>query len=222
MILRIVAGVVIATATFGSTISIDTASLEGNANAPFTLDFQFSDGSGTGDGNNTITLSDFNLAGGSLTLTSESGGVTVDDTPFEIQMTDISFFNESQFRFVPGATLTFDLSTTSNADVGTPDTFTLAILDGSLNDLPTSNPDNGVALIEYDFPTIDPSAGAQLLFAGTIPNSDGVTIPPPVVVTHTPEPAGLFWIVPSILILLCIRQVRLRNCAQSRNSSVGR
>src|SRR3984957_4720391 len=70
MIFRITVGLFIATAAFGNTISIDTASLEGNPNAPFTLDFQFIDGSGTGDANNTVTLTDFDLAGGSLALTS--------------------------------------------------------------------------------------------------------------------------------------------------------
>src|SRR5580693_7643769 len=128
MIFRITVGLLIAMAAFGTTISIDTASLEGNPNAPFTLDLQFIDGSGTGDANNTVTLTDFNLAGGSLALDSSTGGVTVSTGPFGIEMTDSSFFNELEFTFVPGATLSFDLSTTSNADVGTPDTFALAIL----------------------------------------------------------------------------------------------
>jgi hypothetical protein len=209
MIFRITVGLFIATAAFGNTISIDTASLEGNPNAPFTLDFQFIDGSGTGDANNTVTLTDFDLAGGSLALTSSTGGVTVGSSPFGIEMTDTSFFNELQFTFLPGASLSFNLSTTSNADTGTPDVFALAILDSSLNDLPTSNPNNGVALVEYDFPTTDPSGAAQLILSGTTANSDGVTIPAPsVATTSTPEPTGLFWILTAIPIVLRIRPRR--------------
>jgi hypothetical protein len=208
MIFRITVGLLIAMAAFGTTISIDTASLEGNPNAPFTLDLQFIDGSGTGDANNTVTLTDFNLAGGSLALDSSTGGVTVSTGPFGIEMTDSSFFNELEFTFVPGATLSFDLSTTSNADVGTPDTFALAILDSSLNDLPTSNPNNGVALVEYDFPTTNPRGAAQLILSGTVANSDDVTIPKPTVVSSIPEPSDLCWILTGIPILLRIRRPR--------------
>jgi hypothetical protein len=204
---RLILSTLIATAAFGSTISIDTASLEGNPNAPFTLDFQFTDGGGAG-ADNTITLSDFNLGGGSLTLVSSSPGVTIDSGPFGIEMTDSSFFGDAEFTFVPGPTLSFNLSATSNADAGTPDVFALAILDSGFNDLPTTNQNNGIALVEYDFPTTDPSGAAQLILSGTVANSDGVTIPAPSVVSSTPEPAGLFWILTALPILLRLRRSR--------------
>jgi hypothetical protein len=44
-------------------------SLPGSSGGPFELALVFTDGSGTGDGNNTITLSDFNLGGGAVTPT---------------------------------------------------------------------------------------------------------------------------------------------------------
>jgi hypothetical protein len=211
MIFRLLPGLFVAAAAFGTTISIDTASLEGNPNAPFTLDFQFTDGSATGDGNNTVTLDNFNLSGGSLTLDSASvvGGVTVDNSPLGIEITDSSFFNDIQFTFVPGPTLTFNLTTTSNADAGTPDEFVLALLDSGLNDIPTTNPSDGIALVEYNFPTTDPDAAAKLTLSGTTTNSDGVTIPRPTKVASTPEPSGVFWLLLTIPILHRVRRSRL-------------
>ncbi len=43
------------------TVTLDASPLIGNANGPFLLEFQLSDGSGTNDGNNIATLSHFNF-----------------------------------------------------------------------------------------------------------------------------------------------------------------
>jgi hypothetical protein len=227
MISKLAAILMITAAAFGETISIDTSSLAGNANAPFTLDFQLIDGSGSDDGNNTVTLSDFNFGGGSLTLVpgSEQGGVVVSNSPLQIQMTDNSFFDDVQFTIDPGSTLSFNLSATSNADIGTPDTFALAVLDSSLNNLPTSNPNNGVALVEYDLPTVDPTGVSQLILSGTIANTDGITIPTPQNISNTPEPSGLFWtalVLPALgLLRRRARSSQLRSDASSSSSGNG-
>ena len=123
--------------TFADVVTLDTSSLIGNPSGPFTLDFTFIDGSGTGDGNNTITLSDFVLGAGSLTLSSSTGGVTVGASPFTVTLTDTSFYNDVQFTFVPDTSLSFDIEATSNPDDGTPDSFTLGILDRGLINIPT-------------------------------------------------------------------------------------
>jgi hypothetical protein len=57
-------------------VSMDTSGLVGNPAAPFYLDFQFNDGSGTNDGNNTVTVGGFNVAG--VGAASPSGGGTGD------------------------------------------------------------------------------------------------------------------------------------------------
>jgi len=174
-----------AVAFAGQIFTLNTSSLISNPNAPFTLDFSFTDGSGIGDGNNAITLSKFALGTGSLTQSSISGGVTVNASPFSIALEDSSFFNDVQFTFVPDATFSFQLDATSNADSGTPDTFTLAILDRNLNNIPTTNPNNGIAFVEVDLPTTNPTNGTQVILSGTVENSDDVSIPAP---TGTPEP----------------------------------
>jgi hypothetical protein len=100
---------------FGDTITIDTSSLIGDPNGPFVMDFQFTDGNGIGDGNNTVTLSNFSDPR-SLTLVpgSVTGGVTVNSGPFSFSMTDTSFFNEVQFTLNPDAILSFDLPLTQH------------------------------------------------------------------------------------------------------------
>jgi hypothetical protein len=176
-------------AAFGGTIvTFDTSSLVGNANAPFTLDFNFIDGSGIGDGNNSITLSNFVLGAGSLTLSSMTGGIAVNASPFSVTLTDSSFFNDVQFTFVPDTSLSFQIDSTSNPDDGTPDTFTVGILDRNFNNIPTSNPNNGVAFVELDLPTTDPTAGTQLIFSGSTANDDNVSIAAPTV-SGVPEPS---------------------------------
>jgi hypothetical protein len=185
-----------AVAFAGQIFTLNTSSLISNPNAPFTLDFSFTDGSGTGDGNNTITLSNFAAGAGSLTQSSISGEVTVNASPFSIMLEDSSFFNDVQFTFVPDATFSFQLNATSNADSGTPDTFTLAILDRNLNNIPTTNPNNGIAFVEVDLPTTNPANGTQVILSGTVANSDDVDIPAP---TGTPEPPTFV----SILVGFC-------------------
>jgi hypothetical protein len=197
MIKRLLLVLLTAVSAFaGQMFSLNTSSLIGNPNEPFTLDFSFTDGSATGDGNNTITLSHFALGAGALTESSISGGITVNANPLNITLQDSSFFNDVQFTFVPDATFSFQLDATSNADSGTPDTFTLGILDRNLNDIPTGNPNNGIAFIEVDLPTTNPATGTQVILSGTVANSDDVDIPAP---TGTPEPSTFV----SILVGFC-------------------
>jgi hypothetical protein len=189
-------------AAFGETIVIlDTSSLESNANAPFTLDFTFIDGSGSGDGSNTITLSNFVLGAGSLTLSSTTGGITVNASPFSVLLTNTSFFNDVEFTFVPDASLTFQIDATSNAEDSTPDTFTVGILDRNFVNIPTSNPNNQVAFIELDLPVNNPPTGTQLILSGSTANDDDVTIATPTVSSGAPEPSTFVLLGLSLLMM---------------------
>jgi hypothetical protein len=188
MIMRFTVAFLMPFTAFGGTLfTMDTSSLVANSNAPFTLDFNFNDGSGTSDGNNTITLSNFVLGAGSLTQSSISGGATVNSGPFGVVLTDNSFFNDVQFTFVADTSLSFQLDFTTNADDGTPDTFTIAILDRNLSNIPTTNPNNGIAFIELDLPTTNPDAGSQIILSGSADGAE-VSLPAPVEGT-VPEPS---------------------------------
>ena len=195
MRIPILLGLLAVTPAFSDTVSfvIDTSSLIANPNGPFTLDFQFIDGSGTGDGNNTVTLSNFSDPA-SLTVvpSSETGGVALDGSPFGFTMTDSSFFNEISFLLAPDSSLGFRLDATDNSDSGIPDTFIVGLLDSSFNNIPTTNPNNGIALIEVDLPTTNPAAGTQVITSGSLANSDGVVFAAPAEsFVATPEPSTL-------------------------------
>ena len=57
-----------------------------------------------------------------------------------MQLTDSSFFNGLTQRFSAGSTLRFQLALTNNIDSsGTPDQFSLAILDNTGTELPTTS-----------------------------------------------------------------------------------
>jgi len=199
-------------AVCGTIFTIDTSSLISNPNGPFTADFQFTDGSGTGDGNNTITISNFSDPS-SLTLSSQFGGVAVITSPLSFTLTDTSFFNDIQFILAPDASLSFDLDATQNFDVGTPDTFIFDILDRNLNNIPTLNPNNGIAFIEVDLPTTSPTAATQIITSASDPsNTDGVNIAAPTesAVAQTPEPSSLCTEAVSLALVLLMSKTRVK------------
>lgn len=120
------------------TFSLNTAPLVGSG--PFTLDLQFLDGGSVN--NNTVTLSDFAFgAGGSPSGGGTATGGASGSLASGVTLTDAAFFNEYYEMFVPGTLLSFTIDTTNALDLGgTPDLFTVAILDSMGNELPTSGP----------------------------------------------------------------------------------
>lgn len=196
------------------TVTLATASLMTKAAAgPYTLDFQFIDGSGLGDSDNTVTLSNFLVTGGSIgSPSSITGGVTTKTSPFSITMTDSSFFNEAQVPYTPGATLSFEATYTTNADPVAPDSFTFAILNGSGNEIPTNNPNFNDAFLEVDLPTTSASTST------TASSSSDGTIPAPVVLplglppVTTPEPASVLLILAAIPLFVMPTWWRGRSC----------
>ncbi len=119
---------------------LNTSSLIGNPAGPFYLDFQFNDGEGTGDGNNTVTLSNFTCGGGSASGSPTTFGGVSGSLSGGISFADTSAFNEIYEGFTPGSSLGFDIHLTTNLDAGlVPDLFTFAILDSSLANIQTTN-----------------------------------------------------------------------------------
>jgi hypothetical protein len=130
-------------------VSLDTTLLSGT----FELGFILIDGSGTGDANNTVTLGNFGFGGGSagavdpLLTTSGASG----DFASGVTLTDSEFFNAFAQTFTAGTALTFDFGLTTNVDSGgTPDQFSLALLqsDGTL--IPSSDPSGALLLVNID------------------------------------------------------------------------
>lgn len=179
--------------------------LPGSNGGPFELAFVFTDGSGTGDGNNTVTLSSFTLGGGSVgALDSGNSGGVPGSLGSTITLSDTSFFNFFGQDFVPGSTLSFDLATTSNVDSGgTPDQLDLFILAPGLTSsacgaIPTTDPSGNCALLQLIFNS--PSGPAAQFFSGTgvysnVTGGFSSVIP-------TPEPTTSALLVTGLVLLL--------------------
>jgi hypothetical protein len=119
-------------------VSLDTSTLVGHAAGPFALNFQFNDGSGSGDANNTATLSDFLFYGGTSIGTATTLGGASGDLVSTATITDSAFLNVFTQSFISANLLTFRLSLTTNADAGpAPDQFSMAIFDSTGFEIPT-------------------------------------------------------------------------------------
>ncbi len=192
-------------AVFGNTIvTLNTAPLQTSSAGPFTLDFQFLDGDGTGDGNNTVTLSNFTFGGGSVNTTPSfsTGGINVTTGPFGVTLTDTAFYNDVEFSLTPGSSLSFALDSTSNPDTSAPDTFTFAIFDGSGNEISTTNPNGLDSFLELDLPT--GSTPITTILSGSAPGAS-VMLAPPVESsggTTTPEPSAFIPLVGALTVLV--------------------
>ena len=121
-------------------ISMNTTPLISHSAGPFSLEFQLNDGSGTGNGNNTVVLSNFIFGGGSAVGIPTTNGGAIGDAGSSVTITDSSFFNQFIQQFTPGNQLGFRLSISTNVESGgTPDQFSFAILDSGGTELPTQS-----------------------------------------------------------------------------------
>jgi hypothetical protein len=176
-------------------VAFDTSDLIGHIAGPFSIEMQFNDGSGTGDGNNIAALSLFDFGSGNGIGSPTLIGGVAGDLGSSIAMTDSSFFNEFIQSFSAGSTLSFRLSLTTNLDAGgTPDEFSFSILDSSGVEIPTLDFSN--ALIVADIDSASPSVLAFSTDPRQNPNGGGppISIAAPemtVVSASTPEPSTI-------------------------------
>jgi hypothetical protein len=138
--------------TIGFKVSLDTSVLVGHPAGPFYIDFQLIDGLGTGDANNTVTITNFVFGGGSAVGSplAPFGGAS-GSLSSSVSITDSAFLNEFTQQFIPGTTLSFDVLLTLNVDSGpTPDAFSFAILDSLLAPIPTTGLGDALLLVNID------------------------------------------------------------------------
>ena len=180
------------TASFANVIYVVTLNTTSIAGGNYTLAFQLTDGSGTGDANNTATLTDFNFGIGSAAGCPVNctllGGVNGDATSSVI-LNDSAFFNAFAERFTPGNILSFKLDLTTVAEIPTPDAFAFSILDSVGDPILTLDP-LASSFLSID---IDSAQPTPLLWA-TDPgspvaiNAPTLSAPPP---AGVPEPGSL-------------------------------
>lgn len=140
------------------TVSLDTSAINGVAG--YALAFQFNDGSGLADSNNTVTLSNFSFGGGSAggcPLHCVATGGASGDMSSTLTFIDSDFFNSFAETFTPGNALSFLLSLSTNVDVGgTPDAFGFSILDSSGNALPTEDLSGADTFLNFNIDSDNP------------------------------------------------------------------
>jgi len=192
-------------------VTLDTGPLISNSSGPFTLDFQFVEGNGIGDSNNTVTLSDFSFGGGSIVTPASSvsgSGVTVTSSAFGITLVDSSFYQDVEFTLNPGAALSFEIDATTNVDTVAPDTFTFAIFDNTFSPIPTTNPNGFDAFLEIDLPTL--GSNAETIPSGTDPTQTAINIIAPTVepvsTSGVPEPSSPLLLGTAALIVILGRR----------------
>jgi len=140
-------------AALSYTVTLNVSSLSGNTNAPFALDVQMATGSG--NVSNSVTLSNFQVTGGSFTGTSASAGGTTGTFNDTVTLNNSSGFSFFAWNFSTGTTqISFTVNQTTNSEfVGTgtaiPDQFSVFIDDGNTIDgyVPTTDPSGGNSLV---------------------------------------------------------------------------
>jgi PEP-CTERM motif len=200
-------------------VSLDTTALLGSPAGPFSLTFALADGSGTGDGNNAATLSNFQFGSGGATGSPLLSGGAAGDLSSSVLLTDSDpFANYFIQTFTPGSALSFQLQLSTNLDSGTPDTFFFDILDNTLSPIPTmaGAPIDALALINIDgnVPSLQTFGGdtSRSPVAGGDPINIGA---PQFSIAEVPEPNTLP-ILGGGLIALAGMRWRKRACARSK------
>jgi hypothetical protein len=185
------------------TVTLDTSSLAADTvSQPFYVAFEFVDGSGTGDANNSVFINNVQLGGGALLPPASTFGNGVSgDLSTSVQLTDVDPFEYFAEAFDPGSSLQFNLDLTTNLDAGsTQDELLFWILDDTQTPIPTSAADgqDELALFTIDTPSPD---------VATAGSPSGV--PAPTVVSEAPEPSA-FWLTAVALAFIVFRFVRAR------------
>ena len=120
-------------------VTVDTSQLQGHPAGLFSLEFSIIDGTGLGEGNSTVVVTNFNFGtnGAYDGDPSTNGGVS-GDLSSAVTLVDTAPESEFAESFIPGNTLTFDVYAALSLDTnGLSDEFDISILDSENAPLPT-------------------------------------------------------------------------------------
>ena len=178
-------GLLLAGASHAGTyhVVINTSALQGAvaANGPYALDFQLN--SGDTLGNNAAVISNFTFGGGAPVGNATTFGGAAGSLAGPVTLSDSSAFNEFFQGFTADGSIAFDLSLSQSVDAGpTPDSFSVAILDGTLANITTNG--LGDSLLQADISVTMALTVAQLHLAAGTGAYAGVTV------SAVPEPGS--------------------------------
>lgn len=133
-------------------VTMNTSSMV--ASGPFYLAFQLASGTSNGiNGNNSASLSNFNFSGGSAGSTIDLSGGASGSFSSGVNLSDSNtfFFNEMDQNFTPGSSLSFWITFSNNAPVGSasPDLLTMSLLDKTGLGVPTTDPSGNQTMLTF-------------------------------------------------------------------------
>jgi hypothetical protein len=179
----------LASANVVYTVSLNTGAISGVAGYAVGLSFQ--DGSGAGDNNNAVTLSNFAFGGGSAGGAPVLAGGASGDIHSSVTLSDNFFSSLLVEGFTPGARLSFNVNLTTNVDAGgIPDFFGFSLLFNG-NPLPTQDDTLGDNLLYFNIDSANPAAARWATAAGSPVALDAPTVAPAAPPGQVPEPATL-------------------------------
>lgn len=183
-------------------VTLNTGPLIGHSAGPFSIAFEFADGSGAGDGNNAVFLSSFNFGAGGPSGSPLVFGSVGGDLSTSLVMTDAAPDSVFVQSFVPENTLSFLLDITANVDDGgTPDEFIMSILDNTFSPIPTTAASPLSPFLQIDIDSSNPSVTTYSSDTGRSPNGGGraIDLGTPTVQSAAPEPGSLILIGTALL-----------------------
>lgn len=187
-------------------VSLNTTPLIGNAAGPFSLELQFTDGSGLGDGNNAVTASGLALGGGALVGAPITFGSATGSLPGSVALSDTFFFNQYIQAFTPGTALSFTLSLSNNVDAGgAPDEFSFAILDRSGSEIPSQGAADALLLVDIDSPNPTPRSFASDTSRSTASGEPIALTAATVTLAAVPEPSPIALLAAGLVMLAMAR-----------------
>ncbi|PTY08458.1 hypothetical protein DB347_02430 [Opitutaceae bacterium EW11] len=159
-------------------VNVDTSALTAAPDAPLYLDFQLNDGTGAGNANNTAVITGFSFGGGSALAPASTFGGALGDFGSGVSLVDSSAFNEFFQPFLPGTSLSFTVTLSTNVDDPTPDFFGFTILDSMLANLPTLS--NGTDMfLEVNIDRANPDVFTYASVDGAVSAPTFVPVPEP-------------------------------------------
>jgi hypothetical protein len=129
-------------------VTVNTSSLIGSSSAPFSLDFQFNNG--TVLNNNSAVVNNFSYSGGAATGSPTLLGGATGNISSSVVFNNSSAFQELFQTFTPGTSLGFDVNLSTFLDGATPDAFVFAILDKNLANIPTTGLGDALLLVNIN------------------------------------------------------------------------